>query len=376
MTHEMPARGVYIHIPFCRTRCPYCDFVSNAIPGAVPSEFISALCEEIHNYAGPTAISSIFFGGGTPSLLNLADLEKIFQALLSVFNVSSSEITLEANPDDVSAELARGWRAIGFNRVSLGVQSFDDATLQYLGRRHDASKAFRAVETVAAEFENWNIDLIFGAFPVEAWSSSLETALQMQPPHIAAYSLTYEPSTPFRQRMGEAPEDDQMLSLFQQTESLLSTYEHYEISNYARPGFQCRHNLLYWHNEEYIGFGPGAYSCLAGKRIRNSSLLNEYLAESAFKPQIEMLSRREEQIETLIQHFRLCEGISRKYYQKRFGEMIDEAFADPLEDLLKRGLLQQTQERIFPTAQGFYLNNEIGLALVDVPGEGVARNPD
>ncbi len=360
-----PGIGIYIHIPFCRTRCPYCDFVSNAIPEAVPPVFIESLCEEIRRYDGPKDVASIFLGGGTPSLLSPRDLEQLFNLLSNIFAFQSPEITLEANPDDVTPELAQCWMANHVNRVSLGIQSFEADVLRCLGRRHDAKKAFHAAETVAALFTNWNMDLIFGVPVKGSWATTLETAVKFKPPHIAAYSLTYENGTPFGMRAHEALDEDAMLALYEEAETRLSVYDHYEISNFALSGFQCRHNLIYWHNEEYAGFGPGAYSYIGGYRMRNEPALNDYLTQPGKKVQKEHLTRRDQQVETLIQHFRLREGIDELYYEHRFGESVDSLFAAPLQRLQQRGLLRRRHNRILPTRKGFHLNNEIGLALVN-----------
>jgi len=367
MSRETPTVDVYIHIPFCRARCPYCDFVSNAIPGRIPPGFITALCEEIYHYSGIVDAASVFIGGGTPSLLSLNDLDLIFQALTSVFVFQEPEITLEANPDDVSAGLVRGWQACGINRISLGVQSFGDETLRYLGRRHDAAKAVYALDLISEVFSNWNMDLIFGAPARPDWANTLKTALRFKPPHVAAYSLTYEMGAPFGKRIAEAPDGDAVLAQYKEAESCLAGYDHYEISNFALPGFQCRHNLIYWHNEEYVGFGPGAYSYLAESRMRNVESLSAYMEQPGRKSLVERLSIHEQQVETLIQHFRLREGLSEAYYQKRFGEPVEERFSVPLDTLQQRQLLQRRQGRITPTPQGFYLNDEIGLLLVDSP---------
>lgn len=359
--------GIYIHIPFCRTRCPYCDFVSNTTPGEVPPDFVEALCTEINHYSGAFEVTSVFFGGGTPSLLSLRGLDRIFNALTDRFTFRNPEITLEANPDDVSPVLVKQWQQHGVNRISLGVQSFDDATLHYLGRRHDAAKGLQAAHQIAEVFDNWNLDLIFGTPDTAAWMSTMQEAVLLNPPHIAAYSLTYEPGTPFGKRMDEALDDDILLRLYKEAESVLAAYDHYEISNFARPGFQCRHNLIYWHNDEYVGFGPGAYSCIAGNRMRNTTELKDYLMRPGRKTQEEPLSKGEQQVETLIQHFRLREGISEEYYQLRFGESWDDRFGATFERLIKRRLLRRVGGRLSPTRKGFYLNNEIGLALVDSP---------
>jgi oxygen-independent coproporphyrinogen III oxidase len=364
-SHSTGGVSVYLHIPFCRTRCPYCDFVSNAIPGEVPPDFVQALCTEINHYSGACEVTSVFFGGGTPSLLSPGDLDRIFNALTDRFTFLNPEITLEANPDDVSFALVKQWHQQGINRISLGVQSFDNATLHYLGRRHDAVKGLQAAHQIAEVLDNWNLDLIFGTPGTAAWMTTMQEAVRLNPPHIAAYSLTYEPETPFGKRMDEALDDDTLLRLYKEAESVLVAYDHYEISNFARPGFQCRHNLIYWHNDEYVGFGPGAYSFIEGSRMRNATELKDYLMRPGWKTQVEPLSRREQQVETLIQHFRLRKGISETYYQKRFGESWDDRFGATFERLFKRRLLRRVGRRLAPTRKGFYLNNEIGLALVD-----------
>ncbi len=358
--------GVYIHVPYCRTRCPYCDFVSEAVSGAVPELFVEALCTEIKGFDGHPEAGSVFFGGGTPSLMTLDGLARVFEALRSRFVIDSeSEITLEANPDDVSRELVQGWRILGVNRLSLGVQSFDDPALRYLGRRHDAEGARRACRIVAELMPRWSMDLIYGARPAEVWPETLREALCFEPGHISVYGLTYEEGTPFDARRGEALEDDDALAYYQAAEHALSGYDHYEISNYAKPGQECRHNLVYWHNETYAGFGTGAYSYINGVRSRNLSGTHKYLAAPGAKEESIVLSPREIRLETVIQHLRLRWGLRRDYYERRFGRGVYADFGNALRDLEARGLIGVSKDGIYPTAQGFYLNNEIGLALVD-----------
>jgi len=340
--------GVYIHIPYCRTVCPYCDFVKRPTKGAVPTEFIRALCGEIAAHAGPARADSVFFGGGTPSLIAPRDLDTVLGAVRSRFTLSqNAEITLEANPDDITADLVRAWTDLGVNRVSLGVQSFNGEALRYLGRRHDADAARRACAIVAARFENWNIDLMFGVPPYDAWRATLEETARMAPAHVSAYGLTYEAGTPF----AAATE-------------LLTGLDRYEVSNYARPHRECVHNLHYWRNEEYAGFGPGAYSFLGGVRARNHARLEDYLESPGGKTESLALSFEEVRIETVIQHLRLRDGIARNDYSGRFRRNVDDDFGAPLRALRERGLLLDDGETIQPTPQGFELNNEIGLALV------------
>ena len=364
-SREHEPLGVYIHIPFCRTRCPYCDFVSNAIPGPIPGTFVDAVCREVESFEGPREAATIFFGGGTPSLLEPVAIEHILETVHERFAVRDPEITIEANPDDVTIELADAWSALGVNRVSLGVQSFDDRVLRYLGRRHDATAARRACTIVADRFENWAMDLIFGAHPIDAWQSTLEQCVGFRPKHVSAYGLTYEAGTAFAPRRHEAIDDDAWLALYRQAETALAGYEHYEISNFALPGYACRHNLVYWHNGEYAGFGPAAYSFLNGVRGRDLAGLDDYLANPGAKAERLQLTDREIRLETVIQHLRLKAGLLCDTYHARFGRSFLDDFHAPLRALIKRGLLEEFPDSIRPTAKGFELNNEIGLALVD-----------
>jgi len=360
--------GLYIHIPFCRIRCPYCDFLSSATAGHVPDEFVDALCDEIESFTpvDPLAeVNTVFLGGGTPSLLKPLHISRIIACIERCFRVSTPEITIEANPDDVHVELADRWSEIGISRVSLGVQSFDDEVLRYLGRRHDAHAAHRACEVIGDRFDNWGIDLIMGAHPVGKWDATMSECVAFSPPHVSAYSLTYEQGTPFGDRKGEALEDDQVLELYHRTHDHLSQYSHYEISNFARPGHECIHNLVYWQNHEYMGFGPGAYSFMDGVRSRNVLSIADYCQGACEKAERIVLGPDEIMVETLIQHFRLLQGLGKEYFRLRFGEEVEDRFGRAIEGLKARGLLLETDSSIRPTSRGFDLNNEIGLALVE-----------
>jgi len=356
--------GVYIHVPYCKVACPYCDFVKKGIDGSAPPAFADALCEEIRAFEGADEVGSVFFGGGTPSLLDEKALTSIFGTLDDRFTLVEPEISLEANPDDITDDALACWADLGINRVSLGVQSFDDNVLAYLGRCHDAECARAACRKVAARFENWSIDLIFGARPVEAWGATLNESLTLDPPHVSAYGLTFEEKTPFWKRRDEAVDSDESLDLFRAAEEVLHAYDHYEVSNYAKPGYQSKHNQIYWRNGEYAGFGPGAYSFLGGLRSRNSTRINAYLTQPGDKMEELVLSDREVKVETLLQYFRTRSGMSRDAYVARFGHAVEEDFGQALEGLLDRGLLEDDGQAIRPTRRGYELNNEIGLALV------------
>jgi oxygen-independent coproporphyrinogen-3 oxidase len=359
------ALGVYLHIPFCKTLCPYCDFVKVRDRNGVPEEFVDALLREIRAYNGPREARSVFFGGGTPSRLTGRQLARINDALREAFDfVPGSEWSLEANPDDISPDALTAMAEAGINRLSLGVQSFDDRVLRYLGRRHDAASALRAGEEIARHFDNWSLDLMFGAPPLEAWPDTLRTAVSLRAPHMSAYGLTYEEGTPFAKRARDATPDDVMLRMYQQLEEALGEYDHYEISNFAMPGRQAQHNLVYWHNLPYAGFGTGAYSYIGGIRARNATSLEVYLRTPGQKEEALHIAPHEEKLETLIQHLRLREGLPRARYAARFGEDVEAAFGPALERCASRGLVTISPEWIRPTAEGFYLNNEIGLELV------------
>lgn len=368
--------GVYIHVPYCRVACPYCDFVKRPVSGDAPDRFTDALCREIRDYDGPAEARSVFFGGGTPSLLSPAALERIFEALHTRFTFvapdgrseiganTSAEISLEANPDDVTPETLRVWRDLGVNRLSLGVQSFDDDALQFLGRCHDTAIARRACGLVAEHFDNWGMDLIFGAKPISSWDATLAECRRFAPPHVSTYGLTYEERTPFWNRRHDAVDDDVSLDLYRRAQDVLHDYVHYEVSNFAKPGYESAHNMIYWRNEDYAGFGPGAVSYLSGVRSRNLPRIAEYLDRPGAKKESLPLTPREEKVETLIQHFRTRRGLSRAAYEARFHTAVESDFGDAIDALIRRGLLARENGAYRPTRQGYELNNEIGLALV------------
>jgi len=357
--------GIYIHVPYCRTLCPYCDFNRVRIDGTPPEAFVDALVVEIEAFDARDRAETVFLGGGTPSLLLPGQLERILQAVRRRFELPDPEITVEANPDDVTESLADAWRAAGVNRVSLGVQSFDDASLRYLGRRHNAEAARAACRIVAERFGNWSMDLISGVPPVSSWEPTLAECAGFSPPHVSCYGLTYESGTPFGARAHEAIDEDLALECYRRSRELLRDYERYEVSNFARPGYECRHNLYYWRNGEYAGFGPGAYSFIDGTRTMNEVSPGAYVKRPGQKAEVVRLSDREVRIETLIQHFRLREGLGYQEYSERFGRSLEEDFGFVLKELVARGLLQEHGGRLQPTERGFELNNEIGLALVD-----------
>jgi oxygen-independent coproporphyrinogen-3 oxidase len=358
--------GVYVHVPYCKTLCPYCDFVKVRDTQGVPDAFVDALCKEIAEFNGPADAQSVFFGGGTPSRFSAAQLFRVCNALRARFHFApDAEWTLEANPDDLNPDLLTAILDAGLNRLSLGVQSFDDRVLKFLGRRHKSAPALAACEMVAEHFDNWSLDLMFGAPPLDAWADTLQRAVALAPPHISSYGLTYEEGTPFEKRADRATPEDQMLEMYQQMEAALAHFDHYEISNFALPGRQATHNLVYWQNESYAGFGAGAVSYVGGLRARNHASIERYLADPGGKDETFIISSREERVETIIQHMRLQAGLPRERYATRFGADVMQEFGPELTRLEQRGLLDISESLIQPTPQGFYLNNEIGLELVE-----------
>jgi len=357
--------GLYIHVPFCRTRCPYCDFVRYPVEGDVPGAYIDTVCGEIVRFEGPDVVSTVFFGGGTPSLLNPSALDAILGAVAKRFRLDKPEITIEANPDDVTPDLARAWERCGVNRVSLGVQSFDNDALRYLGRRHDAACSVEACRIVSDHFDNWGMDLIFGAPPLSSWSATLERCVRLCPKHISTYGLTYEKGTPFEAFAEHGVDDDTWLTLYGNAVDALSEMVHYEVSNFAIPGYVCAHNLIYWRNEAYAGFGPGAYSFIDGVRSRNFADIEEYLGRPGEKSEAFRLSDPEIRVETVIQHLRLRAGLPKAEYRRRFGRSLTKDYGPAITQLIARGLVEEDDMAFRPTQKGFELNNEIGLALVD-----------
>jgi oxygen-independent coproporphyrinogen III oxidase len=283
-------RGLYVHIPFCERKCIYCDFYSIEQTGGIDA-FVSALISEIEirssSVSGKSGFTSVFFGGGTPSLLSPGQLGKIVHALHSSFEIGSdAEFTLEANPGTITIDILRAYRETGVNRLSVGIQSFHKDELEFLGRIHDVYEAITAVRQArGAGFDNINIDLIF-SLPNQTEHKLRETlsrAIDLQPDHISAYSLTFEPGTPLHKmlelkQVQPLPEEEDA-ALFELTVDMLESagYNQYEVSNYAQEGKQCRHNITYWSHDEYIGFGPSAHSYMNGIRSWNVRSLSRYL---------------------------------------------------------------------------------------------------
>jgi len=280
--------GIYIHIPFCKQACHYCNFhFSTSL--RYKNELLAALLKEIdlqqEYFAGET-IETIYIGGGTPSLLSREEVDSILKKIYSLFNVlPEAEITLEANPDDINAEKLKDWKESGINRLSIGIQSFFDEDLQWMNRAHNAEQAIGNLQSAIQQFSNITIDLIYGTpgLTNERWKQNVERAIALNIPHLSCYALTVEPKTPLDKliRQHQSPDinpdkqSEQFLLLMQWM--ALAGYEHYEISNFAKPGFRSRHNSSYWQGKKYLGFGPSAHSFDGNARWWNVSNNNQYI---------------------------------------------------------------------------------------------------
>ncbi|RAI45054.1 coproporphyrinogen III oxidase [Rhodoplanes roseus] len=371
-TREDTPFGVYIHWPFCLSKCPYCDFNSHVRHVAVDQEnYARAFAAEIATTAariGPRAVKTIFFGGGTPSLMKPATLATVLDAVAKHWTIAPDvEITLEANPTSVEAERFRGFRAAGVNRVSLGVQALDDDSLKALGRLHTAAEAMAAVATARSIFDRYSFDLIYArpGQSAPAWKQELVRAIGEAAEHLSLYQLTIEPDTPFAalENAGKlsVPGDAVARHLFDVTQEVCAAagLPAYEVSNHARPGAECRHNLVYWRYGEYAGIGPGAHGRLdvGGKRIatatekRPETWLAQVEASGHGLVVDETVTRPEQADEFLLMGLRLTEGIDPKRFEQIAGRPIDPA---RVADLLGYGFVETMPSgRLRVTRSGF-----------------------
>ncbi|MFA5180347.1 MAG: radical SAM family heme chaperone HemW [Syntrophales bacterium] len=370
--------GLYIHIPFCRTKCPYCHFYSITDMSAVDM-VIAAIVREMELYTGEfDTFDTIYIGGGTPSLLSISQLETILSAVRKHFSVpTDGEITIEANPADGNLVWYRSLRDIGVNRLHLGVQSFSDRALTFLGRRHRADDALAALDSaVRAGFDNFGLDLIYGipGQDLQSWGESLARAVSLSPPHLSAYQLAIEAETPLWQshRRGsfEIPGEDASLAFFLETSAYLerSGYQHYEVSNYAAsPARKSRHNQKYWDHTPYLGIGPGAHSFKDGRRWWNHRSIEGYLNDLASGKRPvggeETLTREDLRLETLFMSLRTARGIDLAGFRLQFGEELSKERPALIQSLVDRGFIVVNDERISPTTRGLAIADQLALTF-------------
>ena len=364
--------GLYVHIPMCIKKCNYCDFCSYPERNAEwRDRYIDTLCSEIDGYKGKNlSVNTVFFGGGTPSLLSESELEKICSHITKSFSVdASAEFTLEANPKTLTREKLKSYMLMGVNRLSMGVQSIHENELKILGRIHNYSD-FLESYSIARKcgIDNINLDLMYG-IPNQTLSSfemTLDKILSLSPEHISLYGLILEEGTPFFKMKDtlDIPEEDAECDMYYLAVRKLfnSGYSHYEISNYSKPGYECRHNLKYWHNESYVGVGVSAYSYLNGVRFGNSSEIDEYLSCDREKYILREAneSTENEAFDYVMLGLRLSEGISLSDYKKRFGiEFLTEERNDLIKEYSKLGMVDLIGDRLRLTDKGLYISNRI-----------------
>ena len=383
----MDHAGVYIHIPFCRSRCSYCDFATGMYEGESAERYVRALTREITNWSeieSPLAVDTIYFGGGTPSLLTPAQIEKILRAVLDRFAIlDNPELTIELNPGDggTSAAARRqtlcGFHRLGINRVSFGAQTFDDRELKQLGRTHlsrDIPSTFDRLR--AAGFDNINFDLIAGlpGQTLSSWKRNLDLALELRPDHLSLYLLDVHEGTPLaeqiRSGMRPRPDDDLAGEMYQCMIDQVSSsgYEHYEISNFCLPGFQSRHNTKYWNGAPYYGFGCSAHSYDgARRRWANERDFAKYvqLIEEEHTPIVERTDLNEEDArsESIFLGLRLMRGLDLADYRARFGADLLDQYDVELARLSQAGLIEVDEKLLKLTTRGALLSNEVFAAL-------------
>lgn len=399
---------LYLHIPFCERKCAYCDFLSAPADLPVRISYIKKLQEEIAYYGaqyGEYQVSSIFFGGGTPTILEGYQLAAILETVKEHFNITTdAEITVECNPGTLTAVKAEKLVQAGFNRLSMGLQSADDRELQLLGRIHNFAQFLESYDLARkAGFRNINVDLM-SALPgqtLKSWQDTLQKVTALRPEHISAYSLIIEEGTPFYERFAEderireegghprlLPEEDVERQMYELTETFLQIkgYERYEISNYAKPGYECRHNCGYWTRKDYLGLGLGASSLVEHQRFQNTSDLKTYL-EQEYSPQcegqhehiaetiqlqeetgltqtghhihIETLDKKSEMEEFMFLGLRLMAGISRQQFEKKFQVTLNSVYGEVLRKLKGEQLIEEVAGYVRLTEHGIDVSNYV-----------------
>lgn len=375
-TEPAPDFGVYVHWPFCLSKCPYCDFNSHVTANVDQKRWAAALARELAHaraMTGPKTVSTIFFGGGTPSLMEAETVAHVLDSIASLWHVGDHvEISLEANPTSADAGRFKGYRAAGVNRLSLGVQSLDARDLKFLGRLHSVDEALDAITLARATFPRISFDLIY-ARPnqtVDAWKAELARALDFAVDHLSLYQLTIEEETNFA-RLYErgafkVPDGPQSAALYEATQAICTDagLPNYEISNHARPGAECRHNLLYWHYGDYVGVGPGAHGRIGGRDKRATRTLKApgaWIASVEAKghgiEEIEEISLAEQADEMMLMGLRLGEGIDPLRYASLAGQPLDEKRIDRL---VGHGLLARLPDgRLAASPEGRLVLNAV-----------------
>lgn len=376
---------LYVHIPFCVKKCAYCDFLSAPAGEEERQRYVETLLKEIQGYGKQYqdyCVTTIFVGGGTPSVLNGGQMKAIFNALRESFVVDTdAEITIEVNPGTVTEEKAEAWKQAGINRISIGLQSVNDEELRMLGRIHSYKDFLDTYHLLRDKgFYNLNVDLI-SAIPgqtLESWRKTLCKVAELKPEHISAYSLIIEEGTPFYTLYGEdrpdavlkslpqpLPDEETERLIYEETETILQKYGYnrYEISNYAKPGYACQHNEGYWRRVNYLGIGLGASSLIENQRFRNLSEYDAYMDaiqnQKSIHEEVESLSATDEMEEFMFLGLRMMSGISREEFQKNFGKEIETVYEKQIQQLKTDGLIEFVENRIRLTKRGIDISNYV-----------------
>jgi len=389
MSADQEPFSLYVHIPYCVSKCPYCDFNSHVVPDIPEANYTEALIQELNHYARMNhwrarSVRTIFFGGGTPSTFQPASIARILESTDALFPIDSTcEITLEANPGTVESANFAGYRSFGVNRISVGVQSFQPHLLKFLGRVHSADEAVKALHVIGdAGFKNFSLDLIYAnpGQTLRDLENDLDTALGFQSPHLSAYNLTIEEATPFHHeyRSGRISllSEDQEIAMGELIERRLSDagLQRYEISNYARPGFHSRHNVNYWQSGDYLGIGAGAHSHkrvandgIYGRRWWNEKNPARYMNKISESGQA-VTDAEESDLtratgEYMFSGLRLTEGVSLKAFSARFGNNMLELYP-AISGWISEGLMERHGDRLRLTQRGLMVANSIFVHFV------------
>lgn len=373
--------SLYIHIPFCRRKCSYCDFTSFAKPVEVQRAYIDSLIKEIDlwdEYISDKGVSTVFIGGGTPSILETQDLKRLLERISKLKLTDELEFSVECNPDSTDIEKLNIMRSYGVNRISFGLQSTREEELALLRRTHNYETFLRSYEAAGkAGFSNINVDLMF-ALPkqsIEHHLSSLEKVVALSPSHLSLYSLIVEENTLMKRWIDEKklvlPSEDEYVDMYRRTIHYLKRngFVQYEISNFSKPGYECIHNKRYWDRSEYLGLGISSASFLENRRYTSTDVLDEFLTSLRWTPEalhkIEPLSKEEVFEETIFLGMRLNEGLSLDFLREKFHEFITDSFYSTLDSLEKRNLIiRNDREIIALTQKGIEISNQVFLELL------------
>jgi len=380
--------AVYVHFPFCLSICPYCDFDRQATGFDRIDVYLNAVERELQQFkTGRERVHSIFFGGGTPSLMSVEQVSRVLGVIAGKFDITQdAEITLECNPGDADLAKLEGFRNAGANRLSFGVQSLDDTFLQLLGRRHSSDQARQAAAWARHAGFAFNLDFMFGlpGQSLEHWQRTLEHAVQLQPDHLSCYLLTLDEKVPMGRDVARGrlilPDDDNLAEMYDLTRAHLARagFEQYEISNWSRPGQPSRHNLTYWRDGAWIGVGAGAASSYAGRRWKNTPVLERYIASMsrsgvADRVEDERPDRQTQMLDALTLGLRLREGLSLAGFERRFGTAFDAAVGETGDFLEASGFLERDLDRVRIAEQHQLITNEILVHLEEALADYVRR---